>query len=431
MLDAKRLRSEPAAVAAALGRRGVPASDVAALVSLDAEARAAASRRDEARAEVKRLSKDVGTARREGDQAKAEELQARSRVAGDAEKQAEVAAAAAAERLRDVLLRMPNLPADDAPDGAGEDDNLVVRGWTPGGEPLDEAVYPPHQRVPHWDVARDLDLLDLDRGAKLSGAMFPLWRGQGARLLRGLTQWALDGHTAAGWEEVRPPTLVRTATIAATGQLPKFADDMYKVERDDLWLIPTAEAPLTSMAADEILDAADLPLRFTAYTPCFRREAGSAGRDTRGLLRSHEFDKVELLSICTEEQAATVFAEILGRAEALLRSLELPYRVLDLCAGDLGFSSRRTFDLEVYAPGVGAWLEVSSVSWFGDFQARRAGTRFRVAGGGTALCHTLNGSALAWPRVVAALLESHRTPAGTVTLPEAVRPWLGGLEHLG
>jgi seryl-tRNA synthetase len=431
VLDARRLRNEPDAVVAGLARRGVPEDEVRALAALDADVRAAVSARDGARAEVKRLSKEVGQARKAGDTVAAEELQARSRATGDIEREADETAVRLEEQLRDALLRVPNIPAADCPDGAGAEDNVVLRSWTPDGQPFDEGAYAPHQLVPHWDVAKELGLLDLERGAKLSGAMFPLWTGQGARLLRGLTQWALDGHVQAGWLEVRPPTLVRTATIAATGQLPKFAEDMYRLERDDLWLIPTAEAPLTSMARDELLDPGDLPLRFTAYTPCFRREAGSAGRDTRGLLRSHEFDKVELMSVCTAEQADGVFSDILGAAEALLRGLELPYRVLDLCAGDLGFSSMRTFDLEVWAPGVGAWLEVSSVSWFGDFQARRAGTRHRVEGGGTALCHTLNGSALAWPRVVAAVLETHRDEDGRVRIPDAVRPWVGGLTHLG
>ena len=233
------------------------------------------------------------------------------------------------------------------------------------------------------------------------------------------------------WEEIRPPTLVKTATMVATGHLPKFEDDMYHLERDDLWAIPTAEVPLTSLARDELLDPADLPLKMTAYTPCFRREAGSAGRDTRGLLRSHEFDKVELMAVCTAEQAPGLQAEILQRAEGLLRSLGLAYRVLDLCAGDLGFSSMRTFDIEVWSPGVSTWLEVSSVSSYGDYQARRAGIRHRLEGGGTAIASTVNGSALAWPRVVAALLEAHRQEDGTVRVPPPVRPWVGGLSRLG
>jgi seryl-tRNA synthetase len=261
--------------------------------------------------------------------------------------------------------------------------------------------------------------------------MFPLYRGAGAALIRALTGLALDHHTPT-FEEIRPPTLVRTDTMISTGHLPKFVDDAYHLERDDLWAIPTAEVPLTSLARDEILSETELPVLLTAATPCYRREAGSAGRDTRGLLRVHEFDKVEILAYCTPEQAAGIHADLLARAEQLLQTLELTYRVVDLCTGDLGQSSARTFDLEAYAPGVGAWLEVSSVSWFTDYQARRANVRYRpAAGGGTAFVHTLNGSALAWPRVWAALVETHRREDGTVSVPAALRPYLGGREVIG
>lgn len=436
MLDVRRLRSDPEGVTAALGRRGIEPSEVASLVALDVAVRAAGQERDEARADVKRLSKAVGVARQAGEVATAEGLQADSRARGEQAAKAEATAAALEEDLRQLLLVTPNTPSDQAPDGTGPEGNRVVRTWTPTGLPFFEGAYYDCQKVPHWEIAAQHGLLDLERGAKLSGSMFPLWRGAGARLLRGLTQWALDCHTADAepgpvWEEIRPPTLVKTSTMVGSGTLPKFEDDMYHLERDDLWLIPTAEVPLTSLAGDELLDPADLPLKFTAYTPCFRREAGSAGRDTRGLLRSHEFDKVELMAVCTAEQAHGLQAEILARAEGLLRCLSLTYRVLDLCAGDLGFSSMRTFDIEVWSPGVGAWLEVSSVSWYGDYQARRAGIRHRVEGGGTAVAHTVNGSALAWPRVVAAILETHRQDDGTVVVPPPIRPWVGGLSRLG
>ena len=237
-----------------------------------------------------------------------------------------------------------------------------------------------HQQVPHWEIGEALQILDMERGARLAGSMFPLYRGAGARLLRALTAFAIDRHSPA-YEEIRPPTVVLTDTMTSTGHLPKFADDAYHVERDDLWLIPTAEVPLTSMHRGEILEESQLPLRFTASTACYRREAGSAGRDTRGLLRVHEFDKVELFAYATPEGALDAQADILRRAESMLQELELPYRVLDLCCGDLGGSSARTFDLEAYAPGVDRWLEVSSVSWFRDYQARRANVRFRPAGG--------------------------------------------------
>jgi len=256
--------------------------------------------------------------------------------------------------------------------------------------------------------------------------MFPLYRGAGARLLRALTGFALDRHTPT-YEEIRPPTVVLTETMTSTGHLPKFADDAYHLERDDLWAIPTAEVPLTSMHRGDILDEVVLPLRFTAGTTCYRREAGSAGRDTRGLLRVHEFEKVELFAYTTPEQALEAQADILQRAESMLVDLELRYRVLDLCTGDLGGSSARTFDLEAYAPGVDQWLEVSSVSWFRDYQARRANVRFRPADGGPLqLVHTVNGSALAWARIWAAVIESGRQEDGTVRLPECLAPYMGG-----
>jgi seryl-tRNA synthetase len=248
-------------------------------------------------------------------------------------------------------------------------------------------------------------------------------------LARALCQLALD-RNADAFEEIRPPTVVRTDTMISTGHLPKFADEAYHIERDDLWLIPTAEVPLTSLARDELLDAAELPKRLMAYTPCFRREAGAAGRDTRGLLRVHEFDKVEILAYTTPAQAAAMHAEILARAEGILAALGLAYRVLDLCTGDLGNSSARTFDLEVYAPGCDQWLEASSVSWFSDYQARRANIRYRRPEGGNAVVHTLNGSALAVPRVWAALVETHRQPDGTVVLPEVLLPYFRGADRI-
>jgi seryl-tRNA synthetase len=260
--------------------------------------------------------------------------------------------------------------------------------------------------------------------------MFPMYRGAGATLARALCQLALD-RNADAFEEVRPPTLVRTDTMVSTGHLPKFEDDAYHLERDDHWAIPTAEVPLTSLARDEVLDEAELPVRLMAHTSCFRREAGSAGRDTRGLLRVHEFDKVEILAYATPEQAATVHADLLARAEGTLSALELTYRVVDLCAGDLGASAARTFDLEVYAPGCDMWLEASSVSWFTDYQARRANVRYRPAsGGGTRFVHTLNGSALAVPRVWAAIVETYQKRDGSIAVPAVLRPYMRGLETI-
>jgi seryl-tRNA synthetase len=427
MIDVRLFRDDPERVKAALARRGVEPGEVDSVIEADLVHRAKVATAEAMRAEVKELSRQVGQARKAGDSARAAELTARSRALGEEERDAAADVDALGERLRAALLCLPNLPADDAPDGLGEEDNVELRRWWPG---RDEGEAEPgrlaHQAVPHWEIGEELQLLDMERGARLAGSMFPLYRGAGARLLRALATFALDRHAPA-YEEIRPPTVVLTETMTSTGHLPKFADDAYHVERDDLWLIPTAEVPLTSMHRGEILDESRLPIRFTASTACYRREAGSAGRDTRGLLRVHEFDKVELFAYTTPEGALEAQADILDRAESMLRALELRYRVLDLCCGDLGGSAARTFDLEVYSPGVDRWLEVSSVSWFRDYQARRANVRYRPAGGGSPrLVHTVNGSALAWPRIWAALVENGRQEDGTVQLPEVVAPYMGG-----
>lgn len=421
MIDIRLVREDPASLKASLSRRGVDPEEVDKLLEADIAAREAMGRRDELRARVKELSRQVAAAKRSGDTSRAEALAGESRSLGDAEREAGLLADGAQEAVRQMLLFLPNLPSAEAPDGAGPEDNPVLRRW-----PADPVSYAPHQRVPHWDVGAALGILDLERGAKLSGSMFPMYRGAGARLLRALSSFALDRHADA-FEEVRPPTLVRTATMVSTGHLPKFADEAYHFERDDLWAIPTAEVPLTSLHREEILAEADLPVRLTATTACYRREAGAAGRDTRGLLRVHEFDKVELFAVCTPEQGPGLHMEMLGRAEGILRDLGLEYRVVDLCTGDLGPSSVRTFDLEAYAPGCDLWLEVSSVSWCSDYQARRASIRYRPSSGGApVLAHTLNGSALAWARIWAALVEAGRREDGSVLLPEVLAPYLGG-----
>ena len=425
MLDPRRLRTDLDAMKAALARRGDDPSVLDRVAELDRLQRELAGRRDDARATVKRLSVDVRAARRAGDDARAEEAMHASRTAGEEEKKLTAETDSLAAELRGLLLTVPNLPAADCPDGASPEDNVVLR-----VEGHDAGRYTDAQRVPHWEVGAALGILDLERGAKLSGSMFPMFRGAGAVLVRAMCQLALD-RNADAFDEVRPPTLVRTDTMVATGHLPKFEDDAYHLERDDLWAIPTAEVPLTSLARDEVLDEADLPVRLMAHTSCFRREAGSAGRDTRGLLRVHEFDKVELLAYATPEQAANEHANLLARAEGDLGVLGLAYRVVDLCAGDLGASAARTFDLEVYAPGCDMWLEASSVSWFTDYQARRANVRYRPqSGGGTSFVHTLNGSALAVPRVWAALVETHRRPDGSIEVPEVLRPYMRGLERI-
>lgn len=422
MIDLRRIRDDPDAVERALARRGEDLSSFARLREIDQRERAAESERNDLRSRIKAISREVGALHRDGRAADAEALQAESRALGEQERQLDATVDDLGAQRRELLLHLPNLPAADAPDGAGAEDNVELRRE---GDPPDS--YAEHQRIPHWDIGEQFGILDLDRAVKLSGAMFSMFRGPGATLARALCQLALD-RNADLYEEVRPPTVVRSETMVSTGALPKFADDAYHLERDDLWAIPTAEVPLTSFARDEVLAEEELPMRLMAQTACFRREAGSAGRDTRGLLRVHEFDKVEIFAYASPEQAPAIHEELLARAEGILGDLGLSYRVLDLCAGDLGNSAARTFDLEAYAPGVDRWLECSSVSWFSDYQARRANVRYRPAGGkGTALVHTLNGSALAVPRVWAALVEVHRQPDGSIALPEVLHPYLRGL----
>jgi seryl-tRNA synthetase len=425
VIDIRLVRDDAAAVAKALARRGVDPAEVDALAAVDRAARQAVAHRDTLRARLKELSRAVGEARRRGEHDRAEHLAQEARLLGDEVAAAEREADRLAAEVRERLLVLPNLPLAEVPDGAAEEANVVVRRW-----PHAPRTYAEHQRVPHWEVGRALGILDLERGARLSGSMFPLYRGMGARLVRALGAFALDRHAEA-FEEVRPPTLVRTETMVSTGHLPKFADEAYHLERDDLWAIPTAEVPLTSLHRGEVLDESALPIRLTAETPCYRREAGAAGRDTRGLLRVHEFDKVELFAYATPEQAPALLDEMVRRAEALLMELGLEHRVVELCAGDLGASSARTFDLEVYAPGCDRWLEVSSVSWCTDYQARRANIRYRPRGGGApAFVHTLNGSALAWARVWAAIIETGRQEDGSVELPSILAPYLGGVTRI-
>lgn len=395
------------------------------LAELDASRRKLTARRDALRGEIRRVSNEVGQLFRDKNADAARELQQMSRQLGDEEQQLDGRADELDAEIRGLLLRVPNLPADDCPDGADESDNVVVR-----IERFDPDSYRDHQRVPHWEIGEQLGILDVERAVKMSGSMFVMYRKQGAALVRALCQLAIDRNSDL-YEEIRPPTLVRTATLEATGHLPKFADEAYYIERDDLWTIPTAEVPLTSLARDEILDEADLPMRFCAHTSCYRREAGSAGKDTRGLLRVHEFDKVEILAYATPDQAAEMHREILHRAEGIIADLGLSYRILDLCAGDIGNSAARTFDIEVYAPGADRWLEVSSVSWFSDYQARRANLRYRpIDGRGTSILHTLNGSALAVPRVWAAIVETYRRADGSVAIPELLLPYMRGATEI-
>jgi seryl-tRNA synthetase len=427
MIDLRLLRSDPAQVRAALARRGDPSIDalVGKIQDLDVQRRVAVTEIDQLRSKRNALTAEISNrVRKSGGQveipadSEAERLVRESQVVGSQIHELETKLSAIEAQLNQTLLYVPNLPLADVPDGPASA-NAVIRSW---GTPRPAG---PDVR-PHWEIGERLGLFDLPRGAKLTGSGFPLFVGVGARLARALVQLMLDLHTREhGYVEIEPPFLVRRDMMVGTGQLPKFEDDAYRTT-DDLFLVPTAEVPLTNLYRDEILDGSRLPVAHTAATPCFRREAGAAGKDTRGLLRVHQFDKVELVRFVKPGDSVAEHERLTAHAEAVLRLLELPYRVVTLAAGDLGFAAAKTYDLEAWAPGVGAWLEVSSASSFTDFQARRAGIRFRSAKGDKPeFVHTLNASALALPRTIAALLEMRQTPDGGVTLPPALVPYMG------
>lgn len=421
MIDVKRLRSQFTEVEANLSRRSIDLTDLHRARDLDEQGRVVAARRDDIRAQIKNLSKEVGAAHKAGDKDKAAAFTAESKMLGDEETKLAADTQHIEEELRGLLLGIPNEISSSVPDGKDETENPIVTLAKP-------REWHAHNRVPHWVIGEELGILDPVHAVKLSGSMFNMLRGAGATLSRALCQLALDLNADA-WEEIRPPSLVKTEAATASGHLPKFAEDLFSVPKDDLWTIPTAEVPLTSMSRDEVLDESELPVRMMAYTPCFRREAGSAGKDTRGLLRVHEFDKVELMAYATPDQAEGVMFEILERAKKAFELLELQYRVIEICTGDLGQSHHRSFDVEAYAPGVDTWLEISSCSWYSDYQARRANVRFKPSSGGAGqMVHTCNGSALAVPRVMAALLETHRQADGSVRVPEALRPYMRGID---
>lgn len=423
MIDIRYLRSEPETVRELMARRNKPElmGLLGEALGFDGRMREITAERDAIRQQVNELSKQVGALRRSGDDAAAEGLQAESRSLGEKEQSLAAETEKVTAQLKDILLRLPNIPHADVVVGSDDSQNPTITG--PNNLP---ATFPQHQRVPHWDTATALGILDNERAVKISGAMFTMQRGAGATLARALCQYALDCNADA-YEEIRPPSLVSTATLTATGQLPRFADDAYSMSKDDLWCIPTAEAPLTSIHAGEVIAEADLPIRYMAHSSCYRREAGSAGRDTRGMLRSHEFDKVEIFAIATPEGAPAMLTELISRVERVIANLGLPYRIIEICTGDMGQSHHRSFDVEVYAPGCDAWLEVSSVSWFSDYQARRGDIRMKRTGQkGTEFAHTLNASALAVPRVWAAIMENFRQEDGSVAIPSVLHPYMRG-----
>jgi len=424
VIDRREFRTSFESMQAALARRG---ADVIADTSpwahareLDARQRELKTRLEALQAERNQVSRLIGMKKSRGEDA-SEELARMQTVAREV-KALEREAREAEEAFEAVLLEIPNPPHPSVPEGADEADNVEIRRW---GEPRQDDV------PPHWEIGESLGILDFEAGAKLAGSRFTVLRGAGARLERALIQFMLDMHVDRhGYDEVWTPVIVNRRTMTGTGQLPKFEDDLYKLEGEDRFLIPTAEVSVTNLYQGEILDAERLPLRHCAYTPCFRREAGSAGRDVRGMIRQHQFDKVELVHLTLPERALDDLRELTGHAEAVLQALELPYRVVELCAGDLGFSAEKTFDLEVWLPGQKAYREISSCSSFGRFQGRRAGIRYRDASGKPRPVATLNGSGLAIGRTLVALLENGWREDGSVAIPEALWPYAGGMEVL-
>ncbi len=419
MIDLRQLRQDPDGVRRGLARRLDPAVDAMLedILALDVQRRTVLSRVEALKAERNKATEEV--ARRKRAKEPAEALLADLRASGEAVRALDAELRDVETSLEARTLEVPNIPAAECPEGdAGG--NAVIRTW--GTVPRFT-----FDARPHWELGERLGILDLPRGAKLSGSGFPVFIGLGARLVRALENFMLDMHTREhGYVEVAPPLLLNRASLLGTGQLPKFEDDQYRVERDGLYLLPTAEVPVTNLHRDEILDGAALPISYVASTPCFRREAGAHGKDTRGLIRVHQFDKVELVRFVRPEDGPAEHEQITAHAEAVLQRLGLPYRVLSLAAGDIGFASARTLDLEVWAAGVNGWLEVSSASTFTDFQARRANIRFRAeAGAKPEFVHTLNASGLAFPRTIIALLENGQQADGSVQIPEALAPYLG------
>ena len=418
MLDQRLVRDNPEVIASQLGRRG-KAVDLTKLQLIAQQQRNLEEQRSGLQAEGNRIGKEVGQRIKSGADPKGDDV-AELRQQGNAIKQKvsvlEDEEKQLSAQLKDQLLTFPNLPSENCPDGTSEDDNVEVRRWgTPRQEDgLEE----------HWQIAERLQLFDTERSVRIAQSRFVTLMGQGARLERGLINFMLDLHTSKGYREVLPPVLVNSASLTGSGQLPKFAEESFRCSEDDLWLTPTAEVPVTSLHRDEIIPADQLPLRYAAYSPCFRREAGSYGRDTRGLIRLHQFNKVELYWFVHPDHSEEAHQQITADAEAVLQALELPYRVLDLCTADLGFSARRTYDLEVWLPGANAYREISSCSVCGDFQARRSAIRTKE-GKATKLVHTLNGSGLAVGRTMAALLETGQQPDGSVRLPAALVPYVG------
>ena len=423
MLDLKFVRENMDLVGDALRRRRTAAT-LSGFEELDRARRETLAAVEKLRAERNEASEEIGRLRRENRDAAA--LMERMKGVSAAIRERESGLPGIERRMEEMLLSLPNIPDPSVPEGEGEEDNPVVRTW---GDPPSF----PFPVRDHVDIGSGLDILDFDRAAKIAGARFCLMKGAGALLERALINFMLDVHTREhGYTEVLPPFLANSASFFGTGQLPKFEEDLFRVAGTDYFLVPTAEVPVTNIVRDEILPADSLPRKMTAYTPCFRAEAGSHGKDVRGMIRQHQFNKVELVKICRPEESVAELESLTVDAEEILRRLALPYRVVTLCTAELGFSAAKTYDIEVWLPSQGRYREISSCSNFTDFQARRAKIRFRDgATGRTRLAHTLNGSGLAVGRTVVAILENFQRENGSVFLPEALRPYMGGMEQIG
>ncbi|MBM3504127.1 MAG: serine--tRNA ligase [Alphaproteobacteria bacterium] len=427
MHDLRRIRDDAAGFDAALAKRGEPyASEPASrrLLELDAERRQQQTELQDFQKRRNEASKAIGAAKGRGEGAEAERLMSEVADLKGRIQKGEERERALAQSLDELLAGIPNLPADDAPVGRDSSENRELRHW---GVPLSYAFSPKD----HADLGEALGLMDFEAAARMSGARFVVLKGALARLERALGTFMLDVQREHGYIEISPPILVRDQAAFGTGQLPKFSEDLFRAS-GDFWLIPTAEVPLTNLVREQILDEEALPLRFTALTPCFRSEAGAAGKDTRGMIRQHQFMKVEIVSIVQPGESVSEHERLTGCAEDVLRRLALPYRVVSLCTGDLGFGAQKTYDLEVWLPGQRAYREISSCSNFGDFQARRMGARFRRKGEkGTHFVHTLNGSGLAVGRTLIAVIENYQQQDGTIVVPDALQPYMGGLERIG
>lgn len=416
MLDIKLIRENPEKINELLKRRN-PELSIDTIIAIDADRRKIQAQADELRAKRKSESQKIGMLKKQGENTDA--IQEEVRKLGDEVKALEEKQVELDKIQRDMLLRTPNTPDESTPIGASEDDNVPVKFW---GEPTKFSFEP----KAHWDICEEKGLVDFERGVKISQSRFTLYRGKGARLERAIIQFFLDLHTEEhGYEEILPPFMANAATMTGTGQLPKFAEDMYKCVDEDLYLIPTAEVPVTNIYSGEILGEDDLPKYMTAYTPCFRREAGSAGKDTRGLIRVHQFNKVEMVKLTTPESSPAEHEKLTRDAEVCLEKLGLPYRRVALCSADIGFSANKCYDLEVWLPSYNTYKEISSCSNYGDFQARRSNTRYRTKDGQVRFVHTINGSGLAVGRTFAAIVENFQQEDGTIIIPEVLRKYTG------